>query len=327
MRLSARVERIRHQASNEPAECLNQLEGSLVAMVTPFRNEHVDGCNFSVLCDRQVRRGSSGLVACGSTGEAASLSVSEHGRVVAMAAEAAAGRVPVIAGCGAPATEAAMHLAVASARNGASALLCAAPPYTRPTQAGIEAHVRAVAHAADLPLVLYDVPGRTGVAITDDTIARLFEDGLIMAIKDAGGDLSRPARLRARCGEALVQYSGDDTTSAAHRAMGGHGCISVTANLVPALCASMHRAWRGCDFKEFGRVRDFLSPLHDALFEESNPIPIKAALEMAGLCEGELRLPLTRAREATIKRLNALLPTVLQAEDQAAGITRFSLAK
>ena len=326
MRLTPRAERPERHASNEPAGCVSTLEGSLVALVTPFRSGHVDGGALFKLCERQIRSGSVGLVVCGSTGEAPSLSIAEHGRVVAIAVEAASGRVPVIAGCGASATKGAVHLAIAAARHGASALLCAPPPYTRPTQDGITAHVRAVAHASGLPIILYDVPGRTGVAIADATVARLFECGLIAGIKDAAGDLSRPVRLRALCGDGgVLQFAGDDATSPAHRAMGGHGCISVTANLVPSLCATMHRAWRDGDLGEFGRIRDLLSPLHHALFAESNPIPIKAALEMAGLCEGELRLPLTRASKATIEALSALLPAVLAAEEGIAGVRRFSL--
>jgi len=237
----------------------------------------------------------------------------------------AANQVPVIAGCGAPATEAAAVLAIGAARNGAAALLCAAPPYSRPTQEGIISHVRAVAHAADLAVILYDVPGRVGVAIADETVARLYETGLVVGIKDAAGDLSRPVRLRALCGGELLQFSGDDATAPAYRAMGGHGCISVSANLTPALCAQMHAAWDRIDLIEFARLRDLLAPLHQALFLESNPIPVKAALCMAGLCNGDLRLPLTRARSGTLDALGVLLPEMMRAEDDTIGRSRLSL--
>jgi len=298
---------------------LGQAGGSLVAIVTPFRDRKLDGDALATLCERQIRRGSTGIVVCGSTGEAAALSSSEHGRVVAVAAEAAAGRVPVIAGCGALSTERSVRLAIIAACNGAAALLCAPPPYSRPTQDGIMAHVRAVAHAAGTDVLLYDVPGRTGVAIEDTTVEQLAQAGLIVGIKDAGGDLARPPRLRAHCGEAFLQLAGDDATAAAHRAMGGHGCISVTANVVPALCAAMHAAWVRRDMAGFGRVRDLLAPLHQALFAESNPIPVKAALALADLCAGDVRLPLTRATAATIDRLAAMLPALMAAEEEAAG--------
>jgi len=315
----------RSRATNHPSGCLSQIGGSVTALVTPFRDGRVDGHVLASLCERQIRGGTAALVVCGSTGEAAALSLTEQARVVAIAVEAASNRVPVIAGCGAPATEAATVLAVAAARNGATALLCAPPPYCRPTQEGIAAHIRAVAHAADLPVILYDIPGRVGVSIMDETVARLHESGLVMAIKDAAGDLSRPVRLRALCGRELVQFSGDDATAAAYRAMGGHGCISVTANLAPALCAELHAAWDQVDLIEFGRIRDLLAPLHRALFLESNPIPVKAALCAMGLCNGDLRLPLTRACSTTLDVLNLLLPGVVRAEDEVAGLPRLTL--
>jgi len=322
---------IRHPASPMEKTSFNAsgslagLEGSLVALVTPMRGGQVDAAALAALCDRQVRCGSAALVVCGSTGEASSLLPSEQMRVVRAAADAAAGRVPVIAGCAAPATDAATALAAAAVRSGADALLCAPPPYSRPTQDGIVAHVRAIAHAAGCPVILYDVPGRTGVAIADETVAHLFDRGLICGLKDAAGDLSRPARLRAMCGEDLLQFTGDDATAPAHLAMGGRGCISVTANLVPAMCAHMHRSWTTGNLAEFARLRDRLAPLHQALFLESNPIPVKAALAMADLCEGEMRLPLTRAGPDTLDRLALLLPALFAAEEEAAGLPRLSL--
>ncbi len=325
MRLIPGISDLGRRASHRPSGGLANIGGSVTALVTPFRDGQVDGGALASLCERQVRGGTAALVACGSTGEAGSLSAAEHARVVAVAVEAAGNRVPVIAGCGAPATEAATVLAAAAARAGAAAVLCAPPPYARPTQEGIAAHVRAVAHAADLPVILYDVPGRVGVAVADETVARLHESGLVVAIKDAGGDLSRPTRLRALCGGGLLQFSGDDATAPAYRAMGGHGCISVSANLTPALCAEMHAAWDQVDLIEFARIRDLLAPLHRALFLESNPIPVKAALCMTGLCNGDMRLPLTRACSGTLDALGMLLPEVIRAEDDALGLPRLSL--
>ena len=325
MRLIRRPATSSQNTSWATAHGLDGVKGSLVALVTPMHDGQVDEEALAALCERQVQRGTAALVVCGSTGEAASLLPSEQMRVVRIAAETAAGRVPVIAGCGAPATDAATALAGAAVRSGASALLCAPPPYTRPTQDGIAAHVRAVSHASCSPVILYDVPSRTGVPIADATVARLFALGLIAGIKDAGGDLSRPVRLRALCGEGLLQFSGDDATAPAHLAMGGHGCMSVTANLVPALCARMHRAWTSGNAGEFARLRDQLAPLHQALFAESNPIPVKAALSLAGLCHGDLRLPLTRAGADTLDRLGVMLPALIAAEEEAAGLPRLTL--
>ena len=176
---------------------LASLGGSLVAVATPFLDGEVDVPALAALCERQINKGTTALVVCGSTGEAAALSSMEQALVVNVAVQAAARRVPVIAGCGAPATNAAVMLAIGAARNGAEALLCAPPPYVCPTQDGIASHVRAVAHTAGLPVILYDVPRRVGVAIADETVARLHESGLVVAIKDAAGDLSRVTRLRA----------------------------------------------------------------------------------------------------------------------------------
>ena len=309
------------------AGTLATLHGSLVAVATPFRDGQLDIQSFARLCDRQVERGTVALVVCGSTGEAPALSGDEQARLVAVAVEIAAGRVPVVAGCGAPATDAAVALALSAVRHGAAGLLCAPPPYIKPTQDGITAHIRAIAHAADRPVMLYDVPGRVGVAIADDTVARLFERGLIAAIKDASGDLSRPPRLRARCGEALVQLSGDDATALAHRAMGGHGCVSVTANLTPALCAQIHADWDRHDLSAAAWLRDLLAPLHEVLFGESNPIPLKAALALLRLCEGDVRLPLVRASHATRARLAQALADVVEVEEKLSAKPRLALVR
>ena len=294
------------------------LRDSAVALATPFSAGEVDTEALSALCERQITRGTTALVVCGSTGEASSLSAREYASVVRAVAEAAGGRLPVIAGCGAAATAAAAALAAAAAAAGADGILCAPPAYVKPTQEGIFGHVRAVGHAAGLPLVLYDVPARTGVAVADETVARLFERRSIIAVKDATGDLSRPPRLRALCGGNLVQMSGDDATAAAYRAMGGHGCVSVTANLTPALCARLHGSWDEHGLDEFASTRDLLAPLHQALFVESNPIPLKAALVMLRLCPGEIRLPLTKATYATRDRLADLLAHIMNVEEAVA---------
>jgi 4-hydroxy-tetrahydrodipicolinate synthase len=299
--------------------------GSLTALATPFRDTLVDWEAASNLAERQIDRGAAALIVCGSTGEAATLTLPEYSRLVHVVVEAASGRVPVIAGCTASSTATAVELGREAASAGADALLCAAPPYVKPTQDGVVAHIRAVAHATDIPIVLYDVPSRSGSAINDDTVARLRDAELIIGLKDATADLSRPTRLRARCGDAFMQWSGDDATAPAYRAMGGLGCISVTANVAPALCALMHRAWDNGDLGRFATLRDLLDPLHAVLFKESNPIPVKAALAGLGLCSDEMRLPLTRASLATQERLLAVMQPVVLAEEHAARQQAFAL--
>ncbi len=296
----------------------DRLHGSITALVSPFRNGRLDEAALAAMVERQILRGTRALVACGSTGEAAMLSLSEHIRLIRLVATVAAGRVPVIAGCTAMATDVARTRAMAAARAGADALLLAAPPYVKPTQGGIVAHVRAVAGATDLPVVLYDVPSRVGVAITDATVETLHAQGLVVALKDATGDLSRPARLRGLCGPRLRQLTGEDGLAAAYRMMGGDGCISVTANLVPTLCAQLHRCWDDGELAQVSNLRLLLATLHAALFLESNPIPVKAALAALGLCADIVRAPLTPAISTTRAALQAAMNSVMAEEDALA---------
>lgn len=294
------------------------LHGSVPALVTPFLRgdpASLDRAALARLALRAAGRGSTAVVVCGSTGETPALHAEEHATAIGCAVAALHGRVPVIAGVGAPSTEAAVALAVAAERCGAAALLVSAPPYVRPGQEGIRAHVRALAAASGLPVVLYDVPSRAGVAIADETIGRLRDDRVIHALKDATADLARPARLRRLCGADFPQLTGDDATALAHRAVGGAGCISVTANLVPALCASLHASWDAGETDRAFRLGERLAPLHDLLFTETNPIPVKAALGLLGLCDATPRLPLTRASRETQRQLTATLPQLV-AEDE-----------
>jgi 4-hydroxy-tetrahydrodipicolinate synthase len=302
------------------------LAGSMTALATPFRNGSIDEAAFARLCERQIERGTNALVVCGSTGEAAALRTEEQVTLIEIAVTAARGRIPVVAGCGGPSTEAAALFASLAAKSGADALLCAPTPYVKPSQEGIAAHMQVLAHVSNLPLILYDVPGRTGVALKDETVARLFERGLAIALKDATADLGRPPRLRALCGPGLNQLSGDDATAGAYRAAGGDGCISVTANLTPSLCALLHASWDRGDLPSFARTRDLLAPLHDALFSEANPVPLKAALAMLNLAPGDVRLPLMRARQPTRERLAELLARVMGLEESVAAQAAYALA-
>ena len=313
---------------NDPAvhECGDLLAGGVfTALPTPFSAGTVDVDGLVRLCERQIDRGTAALVACGSTGEAASLLPDEYRLVIRIVAETAAGRVPVIAGCSAQSTDVAIERAIDAVVNGATALLCAAPAYVKPTQDGIIGHLKAIHGAVKRPILAYDVPSRTGVSIADDTLARLHEQGIVVGLKDATADLSRPPRLRALCGERFLQMSGDDATSAAYRAAGGHGCISVTANITPNLCNLMHRSWAASHLTTFGTIRDQVAELSDLLFLESNPIPVKAALSLLGLIEAELRLPLTSPRRETLERLARPLAAVMTLENALAVPVRYRL--
>ena len=302
------------------------LHGSATALPTPFHAGQVDHDCLARLCERQIARGTTALVVCGSTGEAAALRPEEQSLALRTAVEAVAGRVPVIAGCGAASTDHAAELAASAARRGVDGLLCAPPPYVRPTQEGIIGHVTVVGNASGLPVILYDVPGRTGVAVGNATIARLYDQGLVIGLKDATADLSRPGRLRRLCGADFLQMSGDDATAAAYRAAGGHGCISVTANVAPALCALLHRSWDVGDLAGFASARDRLAEISDLLFLESNPIPLKAALAALGLLEAELRLPLTSPSQETRKQLATPLATLTSMEEALVARAQYALA-
>jgi len=288
--------------------------GSLAALPTPFHHGEIDSNAFVRLCERHLAAGTTGLVVCGSTGEAQALRMEEQVELVALATGIVKGRVPVVTGCGGPSTEAAVMAARFAARANSDALLCAPTPYVKPSQDGIVEHISRIYDATGLPIILYDVPGRAGVAIRNETVAKLFQRGLIVAIKDATADLARPPMLRELCGAGLAQLSGDDATAAAYRAAGGDGCISVTANMVPASCALMHSAWDRADLVTFGRVRDRLSPLHAAMFADTNPVPLKAALCQLGLMTDEVRLPLLPASGNTTALIQQLVPYVMELE-------------
>lgn len=299
-------------------DLITAAHGSSAALPTPYSLGRVDYTALEALCNRLIERGTSALVPCGTTGEAPLLTQDEHHRVVAHTVAAAAGRVPVIAGAGSNNTQTAVELGRSAERAGASALLCVTPPYLKPTQAGMMVHFRTIHDAVGLPIVLYDVPSRTACALEDATIRRLAELPRIIGLKDATGDIPRVARLRRRLGKEFLLLSGDDATQSAFRLAGGDGCISVTANVVPALCAALHAA---CDDKLDADIRwydQLLAPLHAALFLEANPIPLKRALSRLGLMGDGLRLPLTPLSLDADRQLERILKAIMPAEEKEA---------
>ena len=284
--------------------------GSIPALVTPFRDGALDEPAFRRLVDWQIESGSSALVPCGTTGESATLDNDEHHRVIGWCVEQAAGRVPVIAGCGSNDTRTALgHLKAASER-GADAALCVAPYYNRPSQAGLLAHFSHLAENSELPIVLYNVPGRTVTDIQPATVialARKFP-GKIVGIKDASGDLQRVTQHRAGVREGFCQLSGDDPLALAGYALGQVGCISVTANVAPKLCAEFHTAALAGDYPRARELHDKLFPLHKALFADASPSPTKYALaKLHDWMTAETRLPIAPCSEEGRKAVDAAL--------------------
>ena len=273
--------------------------GSLTALITPFRDGRVDEAAFQTFCDWQVAEGTSGLVPCGTTGESPTLSHAEHQRVVTLCIEAAGGRVPVIAGAGSNSTEEAIALTRHAREAGATAALIVTPYYNKPTQEGLYRHFEAIHAAVDLPQIIYNIPGRSVVDMSVETMERLSRLPNVVGVKDATADLTRPVRIRLACGQSFCQLSGEDATAPAFLAQGGHGCISVTSNVAPRLCAELHAAWNRGDFGEVARIRDLLMPLHHAMFVETSPAPVKYAASLLGLSAADIRLPLVEPTEAT----------------------------
>ncbi|WP_298688440.1 4-hydroxy-tetrahydrodipicolinate synthase [uncultured Sphingomonas sp.] len=282
--------------------------GSIPALVTPFRDGRFDEALFRDFVDWQIAEGSSGLVPCGTTGESATMSIVEHDRVVAVCIEQAAGRVPVIAGCGSNDTLVALdHMRSAKAA-GADAALVVLPYYNRPNQDGIYAHFAFLAERCDLPIIVYNVPARTVTDILPATLGRLAEIPTIVGIKDASGLVARVTAQRLACGPDFCQLSGNDDMTLGIMAMGGVGCISVTANVAPRLCADFQAACRDNRWADALALQDRLYPLHAALFTDASPGPIKYALsKVRPGFPGGLRLPMTPANQASRDAVDAAL--------------------
>jgi 4-hydroxy-tetrahydrodipicolinate synthase len=270
-------------------------KGSLVALITPFKSGAVDEKRFQDFVDWQIKEGTHGVVPCGTTGESPTLSHEEHKRVVELCVEVAKGRVPVIAGTGSNSTAEAIDFTRHAKAAGADGALVVTPYYNKPTQEGLYQHYKALNDAVDLPILIYNIPGRCVVDMTVATMARLAQLPNIVGVKDATIDLARPLRTRAAIGPDFCMLSGEDITALAFLAQGGEGCISVTANLAPRACADMHEAWQKGDTPRAMTINERLAPLHDALFCETSPAPVKYGASLMGKSTPDVRLPLVAA--------------------------------
>ncbi len=286
---------------------MKELKGSITALVTPFQDGKVDEAAFCSLVERQIEAGTHGLVPVGTTGESATLTDDEHEQVIRLCIKTAAGRVPVIAGAGANDTAYAISIAKRAQDFGADALLAVTGYYNRPNQVGVIAHYEALHAATDIPIIIYNIPARTAVNISVESLAVLSELPRIVGVKDATGDLPRVALQRWQCQDGFIQLSGEDMTAVGYNAMGGIGCISVTSNIAPAQCAAMQEAALKGDYARALKLQDMLAPLHQALFSDSSPGPAKYALSLLGLCTPDVRLPLVEASEAAQAKVRAAL--------------------
>ena len=279
-----------------------QLQGSIPALITPMKDGAVDEAAFRKFVAWQIKEGSHGLVPVGTTGESPTVTPDEHKTLIEICVSEAKGRVPVIAGTGSNNTAEAIEYTVHAKKAGADAALVVIPYYNKPTQDGIYAHYKAIVDAVDIPIIVYNVPGRTVTSISVETLGRLTSDFRnIVGVKDATADMTRPSRQRLLSGEGFVQLSGEDGTALGFNAHGGVGCISVTANVAPRLCAEFQEATLKGDYKAALKLQDRLMPLHHALFVETSPGPIKYACSLLGHCAPEARLPMVPVVESTKK--------------------------
>tara|TARA_R110002073_G_scaffold164792_4_gene321173 strand:- start:506 stop:1387 length:882 start_codon:yes stop_codon:yes gene_type:complete len=283
--------------------------GSLTALVTPFKNGAVDEAAFATLVERQINAGTHGLVPCGTTGEVPTLSDAERKRLISLTLEINNGRVPVIAGVGSNSTAASIAMQTFAKEAGADAGLVVSPYYNKPNQDGLFAHFEAISSAVELPIIVYNIPGRSIVDIADDTMVSIAKLTHVVGVKDATGDLTRVTAYRTTIGHDFCQLSGEDPTALAYNANGGVGCISVTSNVAPELCAQMQTASLEGRAEDALAIQDKLFALHRALFLSPSPGPAKYALSLMGLCSDELRLPLTGPDEKVKARIRDALDT------------------
>ena len=286
---------------------MKNFSGIFTALVTPFKQGKVDVTALEQLIEWQIEQGIHGLVPCGTTGESATLSHEEHQFVIKRTIEIAAKRVPIIAGAGANSTAEAISLAQAAQQAGADAILSVSPYYNKPSQEGMIAHFTAIHDASDIPIILYNIPGRSVVDMTDSTIARLAELPRVIGVKDATGNLARVSTLRALAGEDFIQLSGEDMTAIGFNAMGGQGCISVTSNILPKQLAALQMATLSGDYAQALTLHDPLIAVHEAMFCAPSPAPAKYALARIGKCDAETRLPIVGVNATQAAQIDAAI--------------------
>ena len=285
---------------------------SYTALLTPFKDNKVDYSSYKELIDFQINNGTHGLVPVGTTGESPTLSHDEHKKLIEVCIEQSNGRVPVIAGAGSNSTSEAVDFVKHACSAGADGLLIVTPYYNKPTQSGLLAHYNELIKHTSKPIIIYDIPGRSVIQMTDETMAKLAQDQFIVGVKDATADLTRPTRLQNVISDDFIQLSGEDGTALAYLAAGGHGCISVTANIAPNLLSRMHNAWKQGDINTAQEINKKLMPLHDALFCETSPGPLKYAASLLGICSSDARLPIVEIEEdSKLKVKDALKKTGL----------------
>jgi 4-hydroxy-tetrahydrodipicolinate synthase len=286
---------------------LDRIKGSITALITPFKNDQVDEAAFKRLVEWQIAERTHGLVPCGTTGESPTLSHKEHMRVVEVCVETAKGRVPVIAGAGSNSTREAIELTRHAKAVGADAALTVTPYYNKPTQEGIYRHFASIADAVDMPLVLYNIPGRSVVEIAVETMARLSKVANVVGVKDATGNIARSSRDRGALPASFIRLSGDDATALGFMAHGGRGCISVTSNVAPRACAELQEACLAGDYAKGLGLQDRLMALHDALFCEASPAPTKYAASLLGICCEDSRLPIVALSDGARETVRAAM--------------------
>ncbi|CAI3923956.1 4-hydroxy-tetrahydrodipicolinate synthase [Commensalibacter papalotli (ex Botero et al. 2024)] len=287
------------------------LEGSLTALITPMNQDgSLDVKAFEKFVDWQIQQGTSALVPVGTTGESPTLSHEEHKKIVEIAVKVSAGRVPVLAGAGSNCTDEAIEMANFAKEIGANAALVVTPYYNKPTQEGLFLHYSAIANASEFPIYIYNIPGRSVIDMSVETMARLAENPYIVGVKDATANLVRPIQERRAIKKRFNLLSGEDGTVVSYLAAGGNGCISVTANVAPKFCAQIHKAWKEGKVAEAIALQDRLSVLHDAMFCESNPGPVKYAASLLGLCNEVCRLPLAPITDASRQKIKHALEVV-----------------
>jgi 4-hydroxy-tetrahydrodipicolinate synthase len=286
---------------------MTHFKGSITALVTPFKDGAVDEAAFRAFIDWQIQEGTSGVVPVGTTGESPTLSHEEHDRVIEICVSQVKGRVPVIAGAGSNSTAEAVAFSRHAEKVGADAVLIVTPYYNKPTQEGLYQHYKAINDAVGIPIIIYNIPGRSVIDMSVDTMARLYELKNIAGVKDATASMARVSLQREVMGPDFIQLSGEDATALGFMAHGGHGCISVTSNVAPRLCAEMQNACLSGDYASALKVQDRLMPLHTNLFVETNPSPVKYAASVLRLMEDTVRLPMIPVSEDTKKKVRSAM--------------------